>query len=111
MMTDIGKGDVVAAIHDMSVSVFWAAPGHGPYVIAAGQRAIVAEVCHAGQVCTGCGATNNLTGLILEEYPMRPCVAWCPCEWKKLGPSQDETVAQFAKHLIKQPNRTPETVG
>lgn len=99
MSTDLGKGDVVAAVSDLSVIGAWTATGR-PYVVKAGQRAIVAETVHtAGACCTVCGRPPHLVGLKLEEYPLRPGVLFCPCEWRKIGGSEAETVARFAHHL------------
>lgn len=97
-MTDIGKGDVVAAVASMSISGMWTASGRS-YSVKAGQRAIVAEVVKAGGVCTACGAPPDLTGLLLEEYPLKQGVLFCPCEWRKVGGGEEEHVAQFAHHL------------
>jgi hypothetical protein len=98
MTTDLGKGDVVVAVHAMSVNGRWT-PHGGAYHIAAGDRAIVEEVTDCRGVCTECGCKPGLIGLKLVEYPLKRHVRWCPCEWKKLGPGQEETVAKFAHHL------------
>lgn len=98
-MTDLGKGDVVVAVSDMSVNSMWTT-GPGPYHIKTGDRAIVAEIVRTNGWCTGCGnKPANEVGLKLEEYPLRPGVFFCPCEWRKIGPSEAETVARFAHHL------------
>lgn len=114
-MTDLGKGDVVAAVSDMRVSSMWT--GRGPYHIKTGDRAIVAEVVNNHGFCTACGTPHDLVGLKLEEYPLRDGVLFCPCEWRKIGPGAAETVARFAHHLaparrarVTRP-RTPARVG
>ena len=108
MTTDIGKGDVVAALRDMSVGPRWIPYGSGVgYQIKAGQRAIVAGIVTAAAYCTECGHDNRRVGLVLEEYPLAQHVYWCPCEWKKLGPGQAETVALFAGALKARPNLIP----
>ena len=106
-MTDLGKGDVVAAVHDLDVPARWT-DGHGPYAVRRGQRAIVAEVRICRGLCTQCGARpGGVAGLRLEEYPLASFVMWCPCEWRKLGGSLDEHVAQFASHLVKRRELSP----
>jgi hypothetical protein len=95
---DLGKGDVVEAIHDVDVHPRWT-DGHGFYAVRQGQRAIVEEVRSCHGYCTDCGQRAGLVGLRLVEYPLAPFVLWCPCEWRKIGGSIDEHVAQFKAHL------------
>jgi hypothetical protein len=96
-MTDLGKGDVVAAVQDLDVPARWT--GHGEYHVRVGQRAIVVEVRQPCGFCTRCGHKPDLVGLRLEEYPLVRGVLWCPCEWRKIGGSEADTVAQFAGYL------------
>ena len=32
---------------------------------------------------------------------------WCPCEWRKIGGSETDTVAQFAGYLKTTPTLAP----
>jgi hypothetical protein len=100
-MTDLGKGDVVAAVHDVSVAGVWT--GHGDYNIKAGQRAIVEEVRQCLGTCTGCSHKPAVIGIRLVEYPLERWVLWCPCEWRRIGGSEADHVARFAGYLKPKP--------
>lgn len=103
---DLGNRDVVEAVHDVDVPARWTG-GNGAYAIRRGQRATVIEVrsCHGR--CTDCGCQGGIFGLRLAEFPLAPYVLWCPCEWRKIGGSQADTVAQFAGHLGAPKERKP----
>jgi hypothetical protein len=106
MSDDLGRGDVVAALHDLNVPARWTG-GHGPYAVRQGQRAIVDEVRICTGLCTQCGARpGGVVGLRLVEYPLAPWVMWCPCEWRKVGGGKAETIEQFAGYLVKRPELT-----
>lgn len=114
MSDDIGKGDVVVARSNLAVGCQWTAPGRGDYHIQAGQRAVVEAVRKARGTCSNCTCTD-LSGLRLVEYPLVEYAMWCPCEWKKLGGSQADTVAQFSAALSATPKllipaKTPKKV-
>lgn len=106
MSDDLGKGDVVEAVHDLSVAARYT-DGHGPYAIRQGQRAIIDEIRTCRGLCTHCGARpGGVVGLRLEEYPLAKWVMWCPCEWRKIGGGKAETVGQFTGYLVKRPELT-----
>lgn len=101
-MTDIGPWDVVEAIKDMSITAPMTG-GRGPYVIARGQRATVEKlITERSSICAVCGDTKG-PGLLLVEYPLGQGIAWCPCEWRKIGGSQADHVRWFAEYLKAKP--------
>lgn len=98
-MSDIGRGDVVEATMDMSVTAAFG----GPYVVAKGTRAIVLGIApYRVSMCPTCGKRNG-PGIQLVEYPLRAGIAWCVCEWRKVGGSREDHVGWFAEYLKGQP--------
>jgi hypothetical protein len=101
-MSDIGKGDVVAAVHQYIVG--WGlTPNREAYLIMPGQRAIVAGFADPKpNFCDTCGAVEG-PGLLLEEYPLIQGLSWCVCEWRRFGGSKDDHVAFFAEYVKPKP--------
>jgi hypothetical protein len=101
-MSDIGKGDVVAAVRPRIVGSRMT-PGRGVYLIMPGDRAIVAGFSDPKpNFCDTCGAVEG-PGLLLEEYPLVRGLSWCVCEWKRIGGSKDDHVAFFAEYVKPKP--------
>jgi hypothetical protein len=97
-MTDIGKGDVVAATRRIVVSAVLTA-NKGGYLIEPGTRAIVAGFTDGREsMCPECG-DRHAAGLLLEQYPLIHRVAWCQCEWRKIGGSRSDHVGWFEGYL------------
>lgn len=99
MSTDIGPGDCVEAKIEMWISKAWTAPGQDGYVIHPGTRTVVVDLSpKRHSICSTCGVRDQ-PGLLLTDYPLMPYVAFCPCEWRKIGGSKGEHVKQFAEYL------------
>lgn len=98
-MSDIGPGDVVEAVFPAYVGSFLTGRAEG-YRIKVGDRAIVSALTTVGRFsqCDNCGDKSQ-RGLLLKEYPLREAVAWCFCEWRRVGPTRAELSKRFAEDL------------
>lgn len=106
MTDDIGPSDVVECIKDISSN-------RGPYEVPLGSRATVLETVRierSERPCQLCGNATN--GFRLVEYPTPIQWIWCPCAWRKVGGSLEDTVRLFEAYTrdkpepIKRPERT-----
>ena len=94
MSDDLGPGDVVEAVYDIC------SRGRRDCLARKGFRTLVEEVVTrvSPDACVACG-TSPEVALVLVGVDAGPGHGWCPCGWKKIGGSKDQTVSLFAGHL------------
>lgn len=95
-MDDLGPGDVVEATHN----VYRTEGVHAALVAVPGDRAVVVGIINRNshQVCGFCQTSPPIALLLDEPYPGIGR-GWCPCGWRKIGGSREDTVRQFANDL------------
>ena len=100
MTSDIAPGDVVEAVFDAKVGSFIAMDRPGGYHVRPGDRAIVAGFTTVGRYsqCDQC-LDKSQRGILLVEYPLKAGVAWCFCEWRRVGPTKAQQLARFKEDL------------
>lgn len=94
MSGELGKGDVVVATTDQEPFPPWY-----EYHVTKGDRGIVSAVVTVRtRGVPGC-LCGSPFGLKVEPFSLLDDLAWCACQWRKIGGSQADTVRRFAEDL------------